>query len=101
MGFCDYVLGMDTHNVQFADKSNFKKPCSTCSPYLGQHLPGLSNSFGLGLYLGTYKALITKILKDKLVYKNFSSILQYTIKSKETRIKKLNKGSRDCKETSN
>ena len=41
--FCDYAIGVDTHNAQFVDKSNFKKPCSTYWSYLGQYMPGFSN----------------------------------------------------------
>ena len=76
--FCDYALGAETHIVQFADKSNCKKLCSTWGSYLDQHSPGGFSSMQL---------LESKILKDKLAYKIFCSILQYTIKSKETRIK--------------
>ena len=39
----DYALVADTHNAQFADKSNCKKPCNTCTPYLGQNVPGFSS----------------------------------------------------------
>ena len=42
--FCDYALGADTHNAQFADKSNCKKLCSMCGSYLDQHTPGGSLS---------------------------------------------------------
>ena len=39
-------------------------------------------SFGLGLYFGTYKRIDQQ--NTGLIYENFCSILQYTIKSKET-----------------
>ena len=48
-------------------------------------LVSVACSFGLALYLGTYKCIDHQ--NTGLVYKNFCSILQYTIKSKETRIK--------------
>ena len=39
----DYALSADTHNAQFADKSNCKKPYNTYRPDLGQHVPGFSS----------------------------------------------------------
>ena len=39
----DYALAADTYNTQFADKSNCKKPCHTCRPYLGQQVPDFSS----------------------------------------------------------
>ena len=38
-----YALVADTHNAQFVNKSNCKKPCNTCRPYLGQHVPGFNS----------------------------------------------------------
>ena len=84
----DYALGGDTHNERtraiarnHATLVGFTW-ANTC-------LHGFSSyvacSFGLGLYLGTYKRIDHQ--NTGLVYKNFCSLLQYTIKSKETRIK--------------
>ena len=32
--FCDYALGVDTHDAQFSDKGNCKKLCSMHGSYL-------------------------------------------------------------------
>ena len=69
-------------------QEQLQETCNTCRPYLGQHVPGFSSMqlwLNLRLYLGTYKRIDHQ--NTGLAYKKFCSILQYTIKSKETRIK--------------
>ena len=83
----NYALVADTHNAQFADKSNCKKPCNTCRPYIWAStcLVSVPCSFGLTFYLGTYKRIDHQ--NTGLVYKFFCSILQYTIKVKKLEVK--------------
>ena len=81
-----FALAADAHNAQFSDKNNCKKPCHTVSlTWANMCLVSVTCSFGLGLYLGTYKRIDHQ--NTGLVYKNFCSTLQYITKSKETRIK--------------